>query len=404
MPLEIGRELALRIVETLQAAGYRAYWVGGCVRDQILRQPPKDYDVASSAIPEQILRLFPDAEVIGASFGVVQVRDATTGGVVEVATFRSERSYRDGRHPEQVRYETDARLDAARRDFTINALFYDPVKDEVIDFVGGRDDLKAGIVRAIGDPRERFEEDQLRLLRAVRFAARFGYKIEAKTMKALQDLAPKITRIAGERLHDEMSLILTGANVGIALHLLRETGLLAALLPELPAGRGVRLTLLREPVSMPLAWAAVLEGVSDAAVLLRRFRFSHTEAEQCLGLLKGESKFDRVQEMPVAELKRFLRVPNFAEHLDLHRASRIAAGKDLATFDHLNGLLARWTVNDLRPITLLNGADLLQLGLTPGPRFREILTQIEDAQLEGRITTKSEAIALALSQSGSDVH
>ncbi len=404
MPLEAGRKLARRIVETLQAAGYIAYWVGGCVRDRILGLTPKDYDVASSAVPEQILRLFPDAEMIGASFGVVQVRDAATGGVVEVATFRSESSYRDGRHPEQIRYETDARLDATRRDFTINALFYDPVKDEVIDFVGGQEDLHAGIVRAIGVPRERFEEDHLRLLRAVRFAARFGYEIEPRTMEALRELAPKIVRIAGERLHDEMSLILTGANAALALRLLRKTGLLVALLPELPDGQGERLALLRGPVSMPLAWAALLRGVSDVAAPMRRFRFSHAEKEQCIGLLKGEAQLDRVQEMPVAELKRFLRVPNFNEHLELHRASRQAVGENLAIYEHIQGLLAQWTVKDLWPPALLNGDDLLQLGLLPGPHFREILNRVENAQLEGRITTRSQAIALALTQSGGDVH
>ena len=404
MALESGRELARRITVTLQSSGYVAYWVGGCVRDELLGLLPTDFDVATSAVPEEILGLFPDAELIGASFGVVQVRDGATGGVVEVATFRSESGYRDGRHPEQVRYEKDASLDASRRDFTINALFYDPVRDEVIDFVGGREDLRAGIVRAIGEARERFDEDHLRLLRAVRFAARFGYEIEAKTLEALRELAPKIVRIAGERLHDEMSLILTSANRGPALQMLRETGLLRVLLPELPEGRGTRLALLREPVSMPLAWAALLEGVSDVAGVMRRFRFSHVEAEQCLKLLRGELQFGRVNEMPVAELKRFLRMANFAEQLELHRASREAQGEGLATYEHVHGLLAQWSAEELRPLALLSGDDLLELGLLPGPRFREILNRVEDSQLEGRITTREEAIELALAQGGGDVH
>ncbi len=404
MALESGRELARRIAVTLQSSGYVAYWVGGCVRDEILGLVPKDYDVASSAVPEQILSLFPDAELIGASFGVVQVRDRKTGGVVEVATFRSESNYRDGRHPEQVRYEKDASLDASRRDFTINALFYDPVRDEVIDFVDGREDLKAGLVRAIGEARDRFGEDHLRLLRAVRFAVRFGYEIERKTLEAVREMAPKITRVAGERLHAELSLILTAANRGAALQLLRDTGLLRALFPELLAGQGERLGFLRGTVSMPLAWAALLEGVSDGAAVVRRFRFSRVEADLCLGLLGAELQFERVSEMPVAELKRFLRVPNFAEHLELYRATRQARGERLDTYDQIVLLRAKWTEEELRPAALLSGDDLLELGLEPGPRFREMLNAVEDAQLEGRIQTRSEAIELVLAQGSGNVH
>lgn len=385
MTLESPRNLALHIVRNLTAAGYVAYWVGGCVRDQLLGLAPKDYDVATAAPPEVVLRLFAGATLVGASFGVVLVP-----GGVEVATFRSEMNYTDGRRPEHVSYETDPALDAARRDFTINALYYDPLTDKVIDFTGGQVDLAAGLIRAIGNPRERFAEDHLRLLRAVRFAARFRYTIEPATLDALREMAPLIRRIAGERLHDEMRRIFTGPNLDLAWTFLNTTGLWQQLVPDAPDGE--RLARLQGPVSAALGWAALLRQIEEPRKVFQAFRFSREEAEQCEDLLQCESWFHRASQLTTAELKRFIRRTNFSEHLDLHRATH----GETPAYQHLRELQQQWSADQLFPAPLLNGEDLIALGLSPGPRFRQILNELEDAQLEDRIQTREEAVRLAL--------
>ena len=386
MALEAGREMARRIVERLQGAGHTAYWVGGCVRDQLMGHTPKDFDVATSARPEEVLSLFPRAQLVGASFGVVLHE-----GGVEIATFRSEGKYRDGRRPEEVRYETEAALDATRRDFTINAIFHDPIRDETIDFVGGRADLAAGVLRAIGDPRVRFNEDHLRLLRAVRFAARFGYTIEAQTHAAMLEMAPLIVKIAGERLHDEMRRILTGPNLDLAWQHLAETGLLREMLPEAKAGS--RLTRLSGTVRVTLAWAALLEGVVNASPVYRRFRFSDEERHECSDLLANESQFHLLQQLGLSDLKRFLRRNNIGDHLELHRATY----GETEAYRFASQKLKDWGPEVLSPQPLIDGRDLIALGLEPGPRFSQILRQVEDAQLEGRIQSKAEALQLAVS-------
>lgn len=378
MPLESSRQIALQIVRDLTNAGHRAYWVGGCVRDQLLGLTPKDYDVATDAHPDTVLRLFEGSSLVGASFGVV-----LAPGGVEVATFRSEGQYRDGRRPDVVRYETDPARDAARRDFTMNAIYYDPLADRVLDFTGGRQDLESGVVRAIGEPRERFSEDHLRLLRAVRFAARFRYTIDATTFEAMRELAPLIRRVAGERLHDEMRRILTGPNLDCAWRYLKESSLFAEMVPEAMAGD--RITRLEGAVSVALGWAALLEGVTDPRDIYHRFRFSSEEAEQCSDLLECESRFDRIETMTVAEQKRFARKANFNEHLQLRRATR----------GELNWT-QQWSHAELWPAPLLNGQDLIAMGLEPGPQFKEILTRIENAQLEGRALSRADAERLAL--------
>jgi len=393
MALESCSELARRIVRDLADAGHLAYWVGGCVRDQLLGLTPKDYDVATSAPPEVALQLFPGSTLVGESFGVVLVP-----GGVEVATFRSEMNYHDGRRPSHVQYETDPSLDAARRDFTINALYYDPLKDEVIDFTGGRNDIANRLVRAIGDPHERFAEDHLRLLRSVRFAARFDYRIEAVTLDALIAMAPQIRRIAPERLHDEMRRILTGPNLELAWHYLDISGLWKQLVPE--SNHGERLARLTGPVSVALGWAALIEGVTRPQDIYRRFRFSRQEAEGCQDLLENEQCFTRLEEMSVVSMKRFVRKSNFEEHLELHRASY---GESVA-FSALAAMRQQWSKDELWPPPLLNGEDLIGLGLEPGPAFRQILNALEDAQLEGRVQTREEAVRLALSQRRGDVH
>ena len=386
MALEAGRELAERIVERLQGAGHTAYWVGGCVRDQLLGLEPKDFDVATSAKPDEVLSLFPRAQLVGASFGVI-LHD----GGVEIATFRSEGKYRDGRRPEEVRYETDAALDATRRDFTINAVFYDPIRNETIDFVGGKADLAAGVLRAIGDAHLRFGEDHLRLLRAVRFAARFGYTIETQTHAAMIEMAPLIVRIAGERLHDEMRRILTGPNLDLAWKHLTETGLLREMIPEAEAGS--RLTELRGKVSVSLAWAALLEGVKDASPVYRRFRFSDEERHDCADLLVNEQRFPSLQQLRISDLKRFLRRAKIGDHLELHRATY----GETDAYRFASQKLNDWGPEVLNPTPLIDGRDLIALGLEPGPRFSQILRQVEDAQLEGRIHSKEEALQLAVS-------
>ncbi len=385
MALVAGRDLALRIVERLRNAGHVSYWVGGCVRDQLLGLEPKDFDVATSARPEEVLRLFPASQLVGASFGVV-LHD----GGVEIATFRSERNYRDGRRPEEVRYETEAALDATRRDFTINALFYDPLRDEVLDFVGGRGDLSAGIIRAIGDPYVRFGEDHLRLLRAVRFAARFSYEIEEQTLAAMIQMAPLVVKIASERLHDEMRRMLTGPHLDQAWKYLQETGLLSQLIPEVQAG--ARLVRLQGPVSVTLGWAALLEGTADARPVYRRFRFSEEEKLACADLLASEGRFLAIQQLTTSELKRFLRRPRIEDHLELHRATFGQTRAFQFAVDKLN----EWGPEDLSPKPLIDGRDLIALGIQPGPRFREILTRIEDAQLEGMVKSREEALQLAV--------
>ncbi len=386
MALEAGRELAKRIVERLQGAGHTAYWVGGCVRDQLLGLEPKDFDVATSAKPEEVLDLFPRSQLVGASFGVI-LHD----GGIEIATFRSEGNYRDGRRPEEVRYETEAALDATRRDFTINAVFYDPIRNETIDFVGGKADLAAGVLRAIGDPHLRFGEDHLRLLRAVRFAARFGYTIESQTHAAMIGMAPLIVKIAGERLHDEMRRILTGPNLDLAWKHLKETGLLREMIPEAEAGS--RLTKLRGKVSVSLAWAALLEGVEDARPVYRRFRFSDEERHDCADLLANEHRFLSLQQLPTSDLKRFLRLARISDHLELHRA----AHGETDAYRFASQKLNDWGPEVLHPTPLIDGRDLIALGLQPGPRFSQILREVEDAQLEGRIHSKEEALQLAVS-------
>ncbi len=385
MELEADRELATRIVERLQGAGYTAYWVGGCVRDQLMGRKPKDFDVATSAKPEVVLGLFPGAQLVGASFGVV-----LHGGGIEIATFRSEGNYRDGRRPEEIRYETEAALDATRRDFTINAIFYDPVSNETIDFVGGKSDLEAGVVRAIGDPHVRFGEDHLRLLRAVRFAARFRFALEAKTFAAMTEMASLIVKIAGERLHDEMRRILTGPNLDLAWKHLSESGLMRAMVPEAKAG--FRLTSLSGAVSVSLGWAALLEGVEDANPVYRRFRFSEEEKHACADLLANEDRFRTLSQMSLSHLKRFLRRANINDHLELHRATH----GETSAYRFASEMVASLGPEILFPAPLIDGRDLIALGLEPGPRFSQILKQVEDAQLEGRIQSKEEALRLAV--------
>jgi poly(A) polymerase len=422
--------LARRIVASLRGGGYQAWLVGGCVRDLLLGREPRDYDVATDARPPAVLEMFPGARQVGAHFGVVLVAEG--GAEVEVATFRSDHAYRDGRHPGEVRYESDPRADLRRRDFTINALLLDPSSGRVEDFVGGRRDLAAGLVRAIGDPETRFLEDHLRLLRAVRFAARFGFALEPETARAIRRLRATILAISAERVRDELTRILTEGGARRGFELLDETGLLEQVLPEVAAMKGVEqppefhpegdvwvhtllmLEALREP-SATLAWGALLHdvgkpptfrreerirfdghvetGVRMAVGILTRLRFSGEDVRQVESLVAHHLRFKDLARMRESKLKRFLRLDRFAEHLELHRLDCLASHRNLANYEFAVRKLAETPVEALKPVRLLTGHDLIRLGYQPGPAFARMLAEVEDAQLESAVRTPEEAAA-----------
>ena len=429
--------LAKHVVSELRAAGHKAFLVGGCVRDLLLGIAPKDFDIATDARPGQILELFPRAGQVGAHFGVVLVREssesASAGEQVEVATFRSDLEYSDGRRPDAVEFETDPRQDVLRRDFTINGLLMDPVNGEVLDLVGGRADLERRLVRAIGSPEARFREDSLRLLRAVRFAARLGFEIESATFQAILRQHASIARVSAERVRDELVRILTEGGARRGFEMLDTTGLLEVLLPEMAEMKGVEqppeyhpegdvwthtlllLQNLRHPTPT-LALGALLhdagkpptfrvaerirfdghveEGVKLAHHILTRLRFSREESEQVEALVANHMKFMNVPQMKESTLKRFLRLPQFEEHLELHRLDCLGSHKDLETYEMVRRKLAECPQERLSPARLLTGNDLLAAGYPPGPQFSEMLTYAEDAQLEGLIHTTEEALAL----------
>ena len=430
MRLPESAALARHIATTLHEHSHTAYLVGGCVRDLLLGHQPKDYDVATSATPAQVAALFPDAELVGAHFGVVIVR--REGLFVEVATFRSDNDYQDGRRPTSVTYETDPTKDALRRDFTINALFYDIQEDRILDFTGGRDDLEARIIRAIGNPLDRFAEDYLRMLRAIRFAARFGYEIEPATRGAIRRLHAEITLISAERIRDELNRILTEGGARRGFELLDETQLLDVLLPEVKAMQGVQqppqfhpegdvwthtlmmLEGLRNP-TVTQAWGVLLHdvakpptftftdrirfnghaelGAAMSREMLGRLRMSNDEVDQVHGLVLHHMKFKDVPKMKPSTLKRFLRQPHFDEHLELHRLDCLSGSGRLDNYELVREKLKEIAPADLRPPRLIDGGDLITLGYTQGPRFKEILTAVEDGQLEGTLNTHEEALA-----------
>jgi poly(A) polymerase len=423
--------LARRVIAKLRGAGHQAYLVGGCVRDHLLGCKPKDYDIATDARPDRIMDLFPSSGRVGAHFGVILVRDVFDQ--VEVATFRSDHDYLDGRHPEQVRFESDPREDVLRRDFTINGLMLDPDTDRVLDFVDGQGDLKRGVIRAIGDPYARFREDHLRLLRAVRFAARLGFAIEPATFDAIRRDHALILKVAMERVREELVRILTEGGARRGFELLDSSGMLADLLPEVAAMKGVAqppqfhpegdvwahtlllLEQLRNPTAT-LALGALLhdvgkpstfrvadrirfdghveEGVRLTHAILTRLRFSREEIEQVEALVENHMRFKDVHHMKESTLKRFLRLPDFEEHLELHRLDTMSSNHRLENYELAKSKLAEYSEKHLQPEPLVTGADLIGMGYQPGPRFSEILSVIEDAQLEGTIQTRGEAIHL----------
>ncbi len=423
--------LARKIIATLRGAGHQAWLVGGCVRDLLLGVQPKDFDVSTDARPERLLELFPGSGCVGAHFGVVLVRRESAQ--VEVATFRSDRDYSDGRRPSEVRFETDPRQDVLRRDFTINGLLMDSVTGEVLDFVGGRADLERRLVRAIGDPDVRFREDRLRLLRAVRFAARLNFEIEPLTFEAIRRNAAAIQRVAAERVRDELVRILTEGGAGRGFELLDASGLLAVILPEVAAMKGVaqppefhpegdvwaHTLLLLEQLKAPtpaLALGALLhdvgkpptfrvagrirfdghveEGVRLAHGILERLRFSREESEQVEALVANHMRFAHVSEMRESTLKRFMRLPRFEEHLELHRLDALASHRHLDHYEFVRRKREEFAVEGLKPPPLITGDDLIEMGYRPGPVFSQILNAVEDAQLEGSASTREDAMEL----------
>jgi poly(A) polymerase len=428
------RQLAVQICGTLRANGHQAFFVGGCVRDELLGRIPADYDVSTDAVPFRVEELFPGSLTVGAKFGVVVVPRGDLH--VEVATFRSDVGYSDGRHPDQVVYSKTPQEDVARRDFTINGLLMDPVDGKILDYVGGREDLRAGIIRTIGEPRLRFTEDKLRLVRAVRFAARFRYEIEAQTFAAIRKLAREVIQVSPERQRDELTKILTEGSARRGFELLDETGLLQILLPEVARMKGVQqppeyhpegdvwihtlmlLENLPAGSSPTLAWGALLHDVGKpptfqpasktgdrirfnehaeigarmAEEICKRFRFSNEDTEQIVELIATHMRFKDVQQMKASTLKRFVRSPKFEEKLELHRLDCLACHRMLDNYRFVEKFIAETPPQEVRPERLITGEDLQALGFRPGPLYKQILQAVEDAQLEGKLTIKEDAI------------
>jgi len=444
-------DAALRVVGELRSAGYEAFLAGGCVRDLLLGREPKDFDVATSATPEVVLGLFPRTFAVGAHFGVVLVADGDHEGygTTEVATFRSDGAYSDGRHPNVVRYTASAEEDVRRRDFTINGLLLDPMKDmddlpsAAIDYVGGVQDLVLGIVRAIGRADLRFEEDHLRMLRGVRFAARFGFELEEGTSAAIRSLAAKTAAVSRERVRDELTKMLTEGRARQAFELLDETGLLKEVLPEVARMKGVEqppqfhpegdvwvhtlglLDQLGVGCSATLAWGALLHdvgkpptfrrapdrirfdghvdvGVAIAAEICRRFRFSNEDTRQILALIENHMRFSDAGRMKASTLKRFFRLERFEEHLALHRMDCIAGSGNLEHWKFVRERYDAMPEEAVRPRPLITGRELIAAGYAPGAGFKEMLRAVEDAQLEGTIGTAEEALQLVRTRFGAE--
>jgi poly(A) polymerase len=435
------RALAESICRTLRAAGHQAYFVGGCVRDILLKREPADYDVSTDATPDRVQQLFPHSLAVGAKFGVVIAMDdsdADSSVQVEVATFRSDIGYSDGRHPDKVVYADSPQEDVKRRDFTINALLLDPETNETLDFVGGRDDLRAGIIRAIGRADDRFREDKLRMVRAVRFAARFKYAIEAATFSAIVKSAPAIHEVSAERLRDELTKLLTEGAARRGFELLDETHLLPELLPEIARMKGVEqppqfhpegdvwthtlmmLDGLPAGCTPTLAWGVLLHDVGKpptftppsgpngrirfdqhvevgtrmAEEICRRLRFSNDDTAQIASLVANHLRFKDVPQMKPSTLKRFVRLDRFDEHLELHRLDCSSSHRNLENYDFVRRFLAETPPGQVRPPRLVTGDDLISLGYAPGPPFHAILEAVEEAQLNGKVTTREAALRL----------
>ena len=422
---------ARAIAARLRALGHVAYFAGGCVRDVIRGFAPKDFDIATDATPEIVQTIFPRTFAVGAQFGVVVVVES--GMNFEVATFRSDEAYIDGRRPTGVKFSSPEE-DAQRRDFTINGMFFDPAKDAVIDFVGGRADLGAKIVRAIGDPARRFAEDRLRLLRAIRFATTLDFEIESTTWDALVAHAGSISEISAERIREELTKIFLSPNRARGWDLLDTSGLLTTAIPELAPMKGceqppqfhpegdvfkhtrLMLKMLPPEVSVALVWSVILHDVGkpptaimDATGRIRfsghdrvgaemteqimtRLRFSRAEIDATDEMVRQHMVFKDVPAMRVAKLKRFMARPTFTEELELHRVDCSSSHGMLDNHQFLLAKQEEFANEPIIPPPLISGDDLIALGLRPGPKFGEILEAVETRQLEGELTSRDQAL------------
>ena len=419
---------AQEIVKILSGAGFKAYWAGGCVRDMLMGIKPLDYDIATDAPPEQVMKIFKKTIPIGASFGVVKV--LYDDFEFEVATFRSDGKYIDGRRPVEVNFSSE-KEDAFRRDFTINGIFYDPAHEKIIDYVNGQADIKNNIIRTINDPKDRFSEDRLRLIRAVRFAAGFQYEIEPHTYNTIKELAETILQISAERIRDELRKMLTGVHPAESIQLLDEVGILKVILPEVTAMKGIKqpeefhpegdvwihtMLMLKKMTSpsFELAMGILLHDVGKPSTFSmedrirfnnhcevgarmteeigKRLRFSKKQIEHIAELVLHHLRFKDVQKMRESKLKRFLRLPNFADHLELHRLDCLSSHGNLDNWKFCKQKLSELKPEEIKPKPLINGHDLILMGYKAGPAFRKILTTVEDAHLEGQIKTRNEAL------------
>ena len=432
----ISPQPSIRLIKNLRRHGYESYWAGGCVRDQLLRRRPSDFDIATSAKPDEVRKLFRKTVAIGKAFGVMLVIEKDVP--VEVATFRGEGGYRDGRHPSKIFYAT-AERDAQRRDFTVNGLFFDPVEKKLIDYVGGRKDLSRKVIRAIGEPEERFREDHLRLLRAVRVATALHFKIEPRTWKAVQKLAPLIKKISAERIREELTKLLCSGRAERGLRLLYESGMLKVLLPEIQAMRGVKhsrdyhpegdvwVHTLRVMSKLPadrltptLAWATLLHDVGKPKTaekkrvkgrwrwrfpghaetgdrisrkILGRLKWPRAETDQICEMVRNHMTFKDVRAMRLSTLKRLLARPLFPEELELHRADCLGSHRMLKNYQFLKRKQKEMTREIIRPKPLVTGHDLLAMGWEEGPEIGCLLRMVEEKQLEGDLKNREQALA-----------
>ena len=430
------KEKAISVIKRLREKGYEAYLAGGCVRDYLLRKTPQDYDIATEAKPEAIQEIFPKTIAVGTQFGVILV--ILDGDPFEVATFRHDGPYLDGRRPSHVRFAT-MQEDILRRDFTINGMMYDPIADQVIDLIGGREDLGRRLVRAIGDPQERFREDRLRMVRAVRFAASLGFTIEEGTFRAIQEQAPTITQISWERIGDEVTRILTEGEARRGFQLLDETRLLQVIFPEIEAMKGVdqspdfhpegdvfvhtlltlghlsQISNLESQISESLAYGCLLhdiakpacvkreggritfyghseKGAEMAVEILKRLKRSGAVWERVAYLVKHHLRHTQAPKMRLSTLKRFLGEGGIEELLELTRIDALSANGDLRYYHFCKQKMAELKHEEIHPEPLLRGKDLIAMGFSPGPLFHTILKEIEEAQLEGEIQTREQAV------------
>jgi poly(A) polymerase len=421
------KQNAIEIVKTLKKHGYEAYFAGGCVRDMVMNKESSDYDIATSALPQDVIRVFDKTFPVGVQYGVVIV--VKEGHNFEVATFRTEGSYSDGRHPDFVAFSTPEN-DVKRRDFTINGLLYDPLEDKILDFVDGQKDIQEGVIRTVGNPFERFTEDKLRMIRAVRFACRFNFPIHSDTRNAISQLAGKIHAVSAERIREELEKILTGPNPHIGFKLLDELRLLQEILPEVSGMKNVRQpenfhpegdvfvhTLLclskMEKPSWTLAMGVLLHdvgkpvtfeesdrirfnlhekmGADMAAKICNRLKTSLAEKERIVWLVLKHLYFKDAQKMRLSKLKRVFANDGYPELAELCRIDALASSGDLSDYHFCQEMYGKLSREEVKPKPLITGRDLIDMGLKPGPLFKEILTKIEDEQLEGSLTTKEAA-------------